>query len=58
METFCGCNDKWEQSKFPTEERDDYQLVIDKYCPSCRLSPWLKPTYENMMFDLKEMNLM
>ena len=63
MTRFCNCNDKWDISAVRSwrSHRDDYQNVYNTsmhdICPWCRMYFWFSPIYEDMMWDLREMNL-
>lgn len=62
MKWFCECNSEWE-----TEQSDDlrfrYQSPSFKdetdpshKCSVCKYYKWREPHYENMMYDLRDMN--
>lgn len=54
MTKFCNCNSSW--GAMPHEVRwSDYIIMLD-ICETCDKYVWYDADYENMMFDLKEMN--
>lgn len=67
MKLFCGCNREWVVDQPEDDDRFRFQSCtyshgIGKkyttYCPVCEMFTWIEPHYENMMFDLKNMNQM
>ena len=66
MKWFCNCNSKWEfpgsgqkfkyQSCEYTEEQK-IQVRNKGLCPVCYMFSWYEPHYENMMYDLRNMNI-
>ena len=64
MTKFCDCNSEWDLSYYWHMQKDqiDRKLLTRKQvltmgnCYVCDLSFWNDADYENMMFDLKEMN--
>lgn len=65
MEKFCDCNSNWIDTDFVGVERQiqlnftpeyyhmDYRSAL---CSRCQYWFWYDADYENMMFDLKNMN--
>lgn len=62
MEIKCGCYKDFIKCEYLNVARsNDKQYINDggKYdsqCPKCGKYYYVEPDYENMMFDLKEMN--
>lgn len=62
MEIKCGCDKDFTViTCLDVERSNDKQYINDggKYdsqCPKCETFYYVEPDYENMMFDLKEMN--
>lgn len=63
MELFCQCNSYWEVYHCPDIAKKHIQVnyakdgnPYDGYCKRCRYYKWYDADYENMMFDLKNMN--
>lgn len=57
MKLICRCNGgQWSNNL----RHMDTQLLDVRggghYCPVCRFWPWYNPRYENMMYDLRNMN--
>ena len=73
MKLFCNCNSKWEyqgnndilcwlfeKGYIGINELLEpvYNERIVEYCDTCGTSKWYDVYYENIMFDLKNMNQM
>ena len=66
MKKFCNCNSKWEYNPdinmLPDHKNRWFQQVnfiagdYTALCRKCMKWPWYDVHYENMMFDLKNMN--
>jgi len=61
MKLFCQCNSSWE-NPFKYESRQICGTGTRERkpfgkCPVCRFYYWIEVDYENMMHDLREMNL-
>lgn len=59
MKLFCRCNCTWEIDYAPAYlSAFQYVLVteIPDMCLKCDTYYWYNPQYENMLFDLREMN--
>jgi len=60
MIKFCRCNDLKEYKNTHTEffdHKDSVKQFDDERCLLCSLPKWSNPLHENMLFDLREMNL-
>jgi len=72
MKTFCGCNSEWfvcsegiNRQKIVAStleinklEKEYIELLEPElYCDVCSYWKWYDADYENMMYDLREMNL-
>ena len=74
MQKYCGCNNNVKHDYYDIDEiiielvfnswdTDPetewiYYGLIESYCPKCACWHWYRAHEENMMFDLKSMNLM
>lgn len=66
MKLFCECNDKWDYPNPGHGYNIQVQVNLLKdrslgrfgICSNCKYVKWYDANYENMMFDLKNMNQM
>lgn len=67
MTTFCNCSSKWILGYHTNSVGRQIQVNLDKNtlkclpssdeCPKCNYFFWYDADYENMMFDLRRMNV-
>lgn len=58
MELFCGCNSNYSYESLNwTHNRTQFDSRLDNKCDICEYWPWHDSDHENMMFDLRNMNI-
>ena len=60
MKIFCECNSVWTyqfNNKFPKVQLNySQELYKQQFCDKCGYWKWYDSEYEDMMFDLRNMN--